>query len=166
LPALSRVAYAEIASGSQFSWGVRFDGANALGVEIFPIGVETLDDFAPFFKAARQGGAEAALIPDFPRLNPRLKRIGMEASQHGMPAIGYRRDFAEGGGLLSYGPLLSESTLRLALQIDKILRGAHPGDLPVERQTRFEFVINLREAKALGVSIPRLVRLRADELIQ
>ena len=90
----------------------------------------------------------------------------MEASKSRLPAIGYRREFAEGGGLLSYSPLWSEMHARTAIQIDRILRGANPGDLPVEQPTRFQFVINMREAKALGVSIPRVVRLSADELIQ
>jgi len=67
---------------------------------------------------------------------------------------------------MSYAPMVSEAYGRLAIQVDKVLRGAKPADLPVEQPTRFELVINLKEAKALGLSIPRLVRLGADELIQ
>jgi putative ABC transport system substrate-binding protein len=167
LPGVSRVAYAAIAGVSPSNW-VSLDTARALGVQIQHVGVghEHLDDFARFFTAAKRAGAEAALIPDVARLHSRLRNIAMEASKSRLPAIGYRREFAEGGGLLSYSPLWSEMHARTAIQIDRILRGANPGDLPVERPTRFQFVINMREAKALGVSIPRVVRLSADELIQ
>ena len=107
------------------------------------------------------------LIPDVSRLNPRLRRIGMEASKsrHARDRLS-SANLPKAEGSCRTDRYCPKSTLRLAMQIDKILRGANPGDLPVERPTRFELVINLREAKALGVSIPRLVRLRADELIQ
>ena len=109
LPSVSRVAYAAIAGVSLPIW-VSLDAARALGVQIQHVGVglQHLDDFALFFTAAKQAGAEAALIPDVARLNARLRNIGMEASKSRMPAIGYRRWFAEGGGLLSYSPLQSE----------------------------------------------------------
>jgi putative ABC transport system substrate-binding protein len=80
--------------------------------------------------------------------------------------MGFRRVFAESGGLLSYGPLLSEQYERMAVQIDKILNGANPSNMPVEQPTRFELVINLREAERLGVSIQKSVLLAADELIR
>ena len=165
LPGISRAAYAAVPGVSRANM-VSSDTARRLGVEIEHITVENLDDFASFFATARKAGAEAALIPDVPRLTPRLPRIGIEASRSRMPTIGFRRIFAESGGLMSYAPLVSEIYGRLALQIDKILRGAKPADLPVEQPTRFELVINMKEAKALGLVIPRLVRLGADELIQ
>jgi putative ABC transport system substrate-binding protein len=165
LPGISQVAYAVLAGVDPSNW-VSPEVAKTLGVQIQHVAVRDLDDFASFFTSARQAGAGAALIPDVPRLVPRLQRIGMEASKSRLPAIGFRREFAESGGLLSYGPRESERDARLANQIDKILRGAKPADLPVEQPTRFELVINLREAKALGLSIPRSVRLSADELIQ
>jgi putative ABC transport system substrate-binding protein len=165
LPGISQVAYAVLAGVDPSNW-VNLDVAKALGVQIQHVAVRDLDDFASFFTSARQAGADAALIPDVPRLVPRLQRIGMEASKSRMPAIGFRREFAESGGLMSYAPRDSERDARMAIQIDKILRGANPADLPVEQPSRFELVINLREAKALGLSIPRLVRLSADELIQ
>lgn len=165
LPEVSRVAYAAVA-GVSHSNMVSPDAARNLGVEIEHVAVENLDDFSAFFAAASQAGTDAALIPDVSRLTPRLPRIGIEASRSRLPAIGFRRVFAESGGLLSYAPMLSETYRRLAIQIDRILRGAKPADVPVEQPTRFELVINLKEAKALGLSIPRLVRLGADELIQ
>ena len=165
LPGISRVAY-PVFAGANPSNLVNLNAAKNLGVQIQHVAVQTPDNFAPFFTSARQASADAALIPDVARLVPHLKHIGMEASKSRLPAIGYRRIFAESGGLLSYGPMWSEMNARMGIQIDKILRGANPADLPVEQPTRFELVINLREAKALGLSIPRLVRLGADELIQ
>lgn len=162
LPGISRVVYPLFVVANPPS----LDSATALGIQTLGIAVHTPDNFAPFFAAARQADADAALIHDVARLVPHLKRIGMEASKSRLPAIGFRREFAESGGLLSYGPMLSEPPVRMAIQIDKILRGAKPAELPVEQPTRFELVINLREAKALRLSIPRLVRLGADELIQ
>ena len=165
LPEISRVAY-PVFAGANPSNLVKLDTARAIGVQIKHVAVQNPDDFALFYTGARQAGADAALIPDVARLTPHLKRIGMEMSKSRLPAIGFRRIFAESGGLLSYGPTLSEMDVRIGIQIDKILRGAKPANLPVEQPTRFELVINLREAKALGRSIPRLVRLGADELIQ
>jgi putative ABC transport system substrate-binding protein len=162
VPGISRVAHPAIEGVPVPS----FDSAKALGVQMQKIDVQAWDKFAPFFAAARQAGADAALINDVARLIPHLKRIGTEASESRLPAIGFRRVFAESGGLLSYGPSLSEQAVRMAIQIDKILSGGKPADLPVEQPTRFEFVINLREAKALHLTIPKLVRLSADELIQ
>jgi putative ABC transport system substrate-binding protein len=165
IPGISRVAY-PVLMGANPSNLMNVDVAGALGVQIQYIDVDSLDDFALFFTTARQAGADAALIPDVARLIPRLQHIGMEASKSRMPAIGFRREFAESGGLLSYSPKASEGFARMAIQVDKILRGAKPAELPVEQPTRFELVINLKEAKALRLSIPRLVRLTADELIQ
>ena len=162
LPGISRVAYPAFVVASPPS----LHSATALGIQTLGIAVHTPDNFAPFFAAARQAGADAALINDVARLIPHLKRIGSQASESRLPAIGFRRVFAESGGLLSYGPSLSEQGVRMAIQIDKILSGGKPADLPVEQPTRFEFVINLREAKALHLTIPKLVRLSADELIQ
>ena len=83
-----------------------------------------------------------------------------------MPAVYETRRFAENGGLLSYGPLEQQRFQRLALYVDRILRGARPGDLPIEQPTTFELVINLKTAKALRLTIPQSLLLRADEVIQ
>jgi putative ABC transport system substrate-binding protein len=164
IPGLSRVAYAILPVADPHPDGL--EAMKTIGVEIQGIPLRTLDDFAWFFTTARQAGAEAALIHDVALLNTRLGRIGMEAAKSRMPAMGYRREFVESGGLMSYAPTESEVPVRMAIQIDRILRGAKPATLPVEQPTRFELVINLREAKRLGLSIPPLVRLAADELIQ
>ena len=143
------------------------EAMKAVGVEIQGIALRTLDDFAWFFAAARKAGAEAALIHDVALLNPRLERIGMEAAKSRMPAIGYRREFVEGGGLMSYAPtLLERAKCAWQYRSTRYCAAPSPPTLPVEQPTRFELVINLGEAKRLGLSIPPLVRLAADELIQ
>jgi putative ABC transport system substrate-binding protein len=88
------------------------------------------------------------------------------ASKHRLPAIYARKEFAESGGLLAYGPSFSDIYRRAAAYVDKILRGATPAELPVEQPTKFEFVINLKTAKALGLTIPPSLLLRADQVIE
>jgi putative ABC transport system substrate-binding protein len=88
------------------------------------------------------------------------------AAKSGLPAIYEVRDFADAGGLLSYGPNVVGNFRRAAGYVDKILKGAQPGDLPMEQPTRFELVVNLRTAKALGLTIPPSILALADEVIE
>jgi ABC-type uncharacterized transport system substrate-binding protein len=83
-----------------------------------------------------------------------------------LPAVSIETGFAEAGGLMSYGPNIPDSHRRAATYVDKIIKGAKPADLPVEQPTKFELVINLKTAKALGLTIPQTILLRADEIIQ
>jgi putative tryptophan/tyrosine transport system substrate-binding protein len=83
-----------------------------------------------------------------------------------LPAVSIETGFAEAGGLMSYGPNIPDSHRRAATYVDKIIKGAKPADLPVEQPTKFELVINLKTAKALGLTIPQSILVRADELIQ
>jgi ABC-type uncharacterized transport system substrate-binding protein len=83
-----------------------------------------------------------------------------------IPAVYSQREFVDQGGLISYGPSLSAMSRRAAVHVDKILRGATPSEIAVEQPTKFELIINLRPAKALGFAIPRSLMLRADEVIQ
>jgi putative ABC transport system substrate-binding protein len=161
LPDITRVAYPVLPGAIDY-----FKLATAFGMQVLHVAVQTGESFGAFFTSAEQMGADAALIPDVARLTPHLQGIGIRASQHHLPTMGFRRVFAESGGLLSYGPLLSEQYERMAVQIDKILNGANPSSMPVEQPTRFELVINLREAERLGVSIQKSVLLAADELIR
>jgi putative ABC transport system substrate-binding protein len=88
------------------------------------------------------------------------------AAKHRIPAASQYREFAEAGGLLSYGPNLPDQFRRAAYYVDKILKGAKPADLPVEQPTKFEFVINLKAAKQIGLNIPQPVLYRADKVIK
>ena len=163
LPRVLRVAYP--VSATQDPNSAIVPAANALGVQIVNVTVRRPADFGPFFAAARRAGVGAVLIPNVSWFVPILKRIASESVKSRLPAFGYRRIFAESGGLLSYGPTLQAES-RVAGQVDKILKGAKPGDLPVEQPTKFELVINRKTATALGLTIPHSLLLRADEVIE
>jgi putative ABC transport system substrate-binding protein len=90
----------------------------------------------------------------------------LAAARNGVPAVNWLSDFARDGGLLSYGPDLVDAYARAANYIDRILRGAKPGDLPVQFPTKFEMVVNRKTAKALGLTVPPSILLRADEVIE
>ena len=96
----------------------------------------------------------------------RLVRIVALAARHQLPAVYEAREFVEAGGLLAYGPPVRENFYRAATFVDKILKGARPGDLPIEQPTKFELVVNLKTARALGIAIPHSILLRADEVIE
>jgi putative ABC transport system substrate-binding protein len=162
VPGISRVAYPVFEGANP----PELSAAAALGVHVVGIAVQDPADFGPFFVAARTAAADGALIPDVARLTPHLERIAAEASKSRLPTIGFRRIFAEAGGLLSYAPVVVEMYARNAAQIDKILRGVQPAELPVEQPTRFELVINLKASRVLGLTIPPSLLLRADEVIQ
>jgi putative tryptophan/tyrosine transport system substrate-binding protein len=171
LPRVSRVAYPFPADpspgGPESRRQVRLtEAARTLGVELRRIEVRRPPDFDAFFAAAKRQGTEAVLVPNIVWFRPLLVRIGEAAARSRLPTIGYDTQFALSGGLLSYGPVSVESSPRLAVQIDKILKGTRPADLPVEQPTKFELVINLKTAKALGLTIPQSLLVRADEIIR
>ena len=140
--------------------------ARVLGVDVRPIVVHGPKDFDRFFVSARDLGSDAIIVPNVAWFRPHLERIGVAAAKSRLPAIGYDRGFAQSGGLLSYGPAAMQNVPRVAAQVYKILNGAKPADLPVEQPTKFEFIINLKAAKQIGLTIPRSVLARADEIIQ
>jgi len=111
----------------------------------------------------RPDGLFVTLDP-FTRLHRR--RIVELAAKHQLPAIYEHREFVDAGGLMSYGPSVRDMWRRAATYVDKILKGAKPGDLPIEQPTRFELVINLKTARALGLAISQSVLFRADHVIQ
>jgi ABC-type uncharacterized transport system substrate-binding protein len=166
VPGTTRVAYAAPAQESGTRPERLNTAARVLGVEVRPIVVQGPKDFDRFFASARDLGSEAILVPNVAWFRPHLERIGLLAAKSRLPAIGYDRGFSQGGGLLSYGPAPLQNVPRVASQIHKILKGAKPGDLPVEQPTKFELIINLKTAKTLGLTIPPSVLARADEVIQ
>jgi putative tryptophan/tyrosine transport system substrate-binding protein len=166
LPEVSRVAIASAAERGAARTKRLSAAARALGVELQSSDMKRPSDFDSFFMTAKRRGADAALVLNVAWFRPHLGRIGLAASKGGLPAIGYAREFAESGGLLSYGPALFQNVPRLAIQIDKILKGARPADLPVEQPTKFDLTINVKTAKALGITIPQTLLLRADHVIE
>jgi len=141
--------------------------ANAVGLKHQGIPIDGPSDFARIYKVARDAHADAVVFFDiawpFP---PHLETLAGESLKNRMPAVFAARQFVEAGGLLSYGPVMVQHWPRLADQIDRIFRGARPADLPVEQPTRFELAINLKSAKALGITILQSALVRADEVIR
>lgn len=130
------------------------------------VGVDTPEDFERAFAAIARDRADALFAENtFVNFVHRRPIIDFAASQ-GLPAIYCYREFPESGGLMSYGPNVADEFRRAAGYVKRILEGAKPGDLPIEQPTRFELLINMKAAKALGLSIPQALLLRADELIQ
>jgi ABC-type uncharacterized transport system substrate-binding protein len=123
-------------------------------------------DFAGAFSAMTKERADGVIIITSSMFYAERRRIAKLAAESRVPAIYGVKEFAEAGGLMTYGIDVHESFRRAATYVDKILKGAKPADLPVEQPTKFELVINLRTAKALGLTIPQSVLIRADELIQ
>jgi putative ABC transport system substrate-binding protein len=123
-------------------------------------------DVEKAFQLARRervGGVLALPSPETWRAREQIARIALG---HRLPTVGSEPGFAAVGKLVQYGPDLSESCRRAAFYVDKILKGARPGDLPVEQPTKFELVINLKTAKALGLTIPPSLLQRADQVIE
>jgi putative ABC transport system substrate-binding protein len=138
--------------------------ARTLGLQLQLAPVQGPSDFDAAFKARR--GANGLLLLDSPLGTTHRARLAGLAATSRLPAISGLRDFVEVGGLMSYGVDFPDSFRRAATYVDKILRGAKPADLPVEQPTKFEFVINLRTAKALGLTIPPSVLRRADQVVE
>jgi putative ABC transport system substrate-binding protein len=139
--------------------------ARALKIETVLVEVQN-GDYEGAFSALAAERADALFVVSNPLLNRDRKRIIALAARHRLPAIYEWRESAEDGGLLAYGAKVRELNRRVAAYVDKILKGAKPGDLPVEQPTTFELVINLKTAKALGLTIPPSLLARADEVIQ
>jgi putative ABC transport system substrate-binding protein len=140
--------------------------AAKLGVTVQSLGVHDLIDFDHAFAAIVNGRAGALLTLVDPFTRQHRQRIVDFAAQRHLPALYEAREFVDAGGLICYGPSLLAIQRRSAAYVDKILKGAKPGDLPVEQPTKFELVINLKTAKTLGLTIPQSLLLRADEVIQ
>jgi putative ABC transport system substrate-binding protein len=140
--------------------------AQQMGVQLVVQEVNEAGDLPGAFTAMQRERAQALDVRASPFSTENAKRIVELAAQHRLPAMYDVRSFVEAGGLVSYGPSASEIFRRAAFYVDKILRGAKPADLPVEQPTKFELVINLKTAKALGLTIPQSLLVRADQVIE
>jgi ABC-type uncharacterized transport system substrate-binding protein len=130
------------------------------------LGVRGSDDFEKAFQGAKRSRTGAILVLDDFLLTRHVTQIAALTVRSRLPALAGITGFAEAGGLVSYGPNFPGISRRAATYVDKILKGTKPGDLPIEQPTNFELVINLKTAKALGLTIPPSLLLRADEVIQ
>jgi putative ABC transport system substrate-binding protein len=140
--------------------------ARALGVQLLRLEAQGPNDFDRVFAAmSRERVGGLILIPSAMFVDERRRIVNLMVKDR-LPGMFYFREFAEVGGLMSYGPNFRELWRRAATYVDRILKGAKPADLPVEQPTKFELVINLKTAKALGLTIPQSLLQRADEVIQ
>jgi len=140
--------------------------ARALGVRLQVVEAKGPEDFDRAFSDMTKGRASALAVLATPVFDSNRGRLVDLAAKARLPTVYSYRSYVEAGGLMSYGPDLADSFRRAATYVDKILKGAKPADLPVEQPTKFELVINLKTAKALGLTIPPSLLGRADEVIQ
>jgi putative ABC transport system substrate-binding protein len=166
VPTLKRVAF--LSHPSHPTNGIQMQGAEAaahtLGVQLKAVPVRGADDFAPALKALR--GIDGVVNADTPLFVTHRARLVDAVAGSRLPAIYPSRVYVEAGGLMSYGPNVPDLWRRAAAYVDKILKGAKPGDLPVEQPTTFELVINNRTAKAMGLTIPPSLVSRADQIVE
>jgi putative tryptophan/tyrosine transport system substrate-binding protein len=140
--------------------------ARALGIGLQQVAARTPADFAgAFAEMTRSGAGAVTVLPSNMFLNERSRLVDLAAKSR-LPAVYPWREFVDAGGLMSYGLNVADLFRRAAAFVDRILRGAKPADLPVEQPTKFELVINLKTAKALGLTIPPSVLARADQIIE
>ena len=168
VPTLSRVGllWHPQNPGSAQQWKESQLPARELGLQLYSMEISSADKFEGAFKEAIKAGSAALAEASSPLFLTNYKQIADLAGKYRLPAIGTRREFVEGGGLISYGADRIEPYKRAAAMIDKILKGTKPADIPVEQPTKFELVINLKTAKTLGLTIPPVVLMRAEKVIK
>jgi putative ABC transport system substrate-binding protein len=140
--------------------------AARLDLQLVIVRANAESDFDVAFSSLVQQRARALLVCSSPFFNGRREQLVILAARHGVPAIYEWRDFTAAGGLMSYGTSLADAYRQVGVYAGRILTGAKSADLPVVQSTRFEFVINLSTAKALGIEVPPVLSARADEVIE
>jgi putative ABC transport system substrate-binding protein len=140
--------------------------ARGLGLQLHSMEVSSTEKYAGAFKEATKARSAALAVTHSAPFVSNRQRIADLATKNRLPAIYPRGDFVESGGLMSYGADQTEPYRRVALIVDKILKGTKPADIPVEQPTKFELVINLKAAKQIGLTIPQSVLYRADKVIK
>jgi ABC-type uncharacterized transport system substrate-binding protein len=171
VPGLSRVAalWHPDAYSKRTMQGVRNEievAARTLGLQLQLVPAGSPADFVSAFAMMAREHAEAVIVMPSPMLFGEYRRIVSIAANNRLPAMGAAREFVDLGGLMSHGANLPDLARQTATYADKILKGAKPAELPVEQPTKFEFVVNLKTAKVLGVTVPPSLFARADELIE
>jgi putative ABC transport system substrate-binding protein len=152
--------------GLVVQWQAVEQASRAIGLQPQLLDVRTADDLASAFDTATRQRIDAIVVGLGAVIQNNIRRVVDLAAKHRLPAIFSSREFAVAGGLMSYGATYSDSYRRAASYVDKIFKGAKPADLPIEQPTKFELLINRKTARALGLTIPPSVLLRADEIIE
>ena len=165
-PRIFRVAVLHNPVNSAPALKVVREAARALGLELQLLEVRQASELPRALSTAKSWRADAILALSDPVIGNSLSQISTWAVANRLPAIYSRGEFAEAGGLLAYGPSFATNYRRAAAYVDRILKGAKPGDLPVEQPTTFEFVVNLNTARALGLTMPLSLIQRADRVIE
>jgi putative ABC transport system substrate-binding protein len=167
VPGLTRIAvvYNPANRPSVDDWKETDSAARLIGVEVLPVEARELSDIESAFSMTIKGRVHGVVVTADAKYVSDRTRISMLALQAGLPTVFWTREFAEVGGLMTYGTNVPHLYRRAANYVDKILKGVKPSDLPVEQPTIFEFVINLKTARALSLSIPQSLLTRADEVI-
>ena len=167
-PKLSRVAvlWNPRDPGSTQQWKESQLAGRELGLQLHSMEVSSADKYENAFKEAAKAGSGALAQMAGSVASANRKQIADLAAKHRLPAIFERGDFVESGGMMSYGPDRAELYRRAAVFVDRILKGAKPADIPVEQPTKFEFIVNLKAAKQIGLTIPPNVLARADKVIK
>jgi putative ABC transport system substrate-binding protein len=168
VPRLSRVAFLGNSTepGNAQALTEMEAAARAFGVQLQSLDVLAPGDIETAFRSASKGRAEAILVLTSPVVGSQRTHVVELSVKNRLPAIYHRRQFVEDGGLMSYGVSQNDLDRRAATYVDKILKGRKPADLPVEQPTKFEFIVNLKAAKQIGLTIPPGVLARADQVIK
>jgi putative ABC transport system substrate-binding protein len=166
VPSLSRVALLVEFSTPKATIKLHQTAAQALGISLWPVEISTPDDIEPVFAKIAQDRTDGVVRGIGSMLFAQRARIGAAALKHRLPAMTYIAEEVPHGFLMSYGQDTPDFFRRTAVYVDKILKGAKPADLPVEQPTKFKLVLNLKTAKALGLTFPQSLILSADEVIE
>jgi putative ABC transport system substrate-binding protein len=166
VPKVSRVAVLWNSRGSGEGWKESQLAARELGLQLHSMEVSSADKFDSAFKEAIKAGSKAIAVTQNPLITSNQKQIVALATKNRLPAIYPRGDYVAGGGLMSYGADPAEHYRRAAVIVEKILKGARPAEIPVEQPMKFEFIINLKAANQIGLTIPPNVLARADRVIR
>jgi putative ABC transport system substrate-binding protein len=169
LPSATRFAFLADGVANRIQQGTvqkTVQAARTLGVSLAVVEARTRDDVERAFAEVVAGRPEGLIVESGQVLSLVAPQLAELAMRHRLPAVHTRREFADAGGLMSYGPNYADLYRRAAVMVDKILKGAKPAEMPVERPVKFELIVNMKTAKAIGLAIPQSFLLRADEAIE
>jgi len=168
VPNVTRVAFLWNSANpaQELQWKETRTTAEGLGLQLQSLALRNSNDFDSAFEAALKERAQALITAPEPLINIQLKRIVEFAVKNRLPAMYANPQFVDAGGLMSYAPDYTAQYRRAAAYVDRILKGTKPADLPVEQPTKFEFIVNLKTAKQIGLTIPPNVLARADKVIK